>query len=293
MVANIKTVFYITIIFAISLQSCSTSEYMLYAPSAHTAPFLKSKGDNQISASVSTNKEGETYKSIGTRVQGAYAITNNIALTGAINYQFEKDFLAGYDFSMAQNNESRDWSTLRYKRKDAELGIGYYKPFGSKHQLSFNVFTGVGFGQVNVKESFVYRGRNDIQILRHSHNQYKWYLHPSLAVMPGKVFRLSVGSRFTLAHFNAFKSELTSTDLTNRDWYASPRSIVFVEPSLNLQVAIIPDMLSVHFGGSVCGRFTTKDPYSENADIRDYSRRFILFTGLTFEIGKRKIQNTN
>lgn len=266
---------------------------MLYAPSAHTAPFLKSKGDNQISASISTNKEGETYKSIGSRVQGAYAITNNIALTGAINYQFEKDFLAGYDFSMAQISESRDWSTLRHKRKDAELGIGYYKPFGSKRQLSFNVFTGVGFGQVNLKESFVYRGQKDIQILRHSHNQYKWYLHPSLAVMPGKVFRLSVGSRFTLAHFNAFKSELASTDLINRRWYTSSRSIVFVEPSLNLQVAIIPDMLALHFGGSVCGRFTTKDPDSENAAIRDYSRSFILFTGLTFEIGKRKRQNTN
>jgi hypothetical protein len=286
MVATIKPFLYLTLVFITFFQACSTSEYTLYAPSAYTAPFLKTKGDNQVSASVSANPVSDNYKSVGGRIQGAYALTNNIGITGAINYQYDKDVLEGYEYSSAQYNENRDWSTLSYKRKDAEAGIGYYKPF-RRNQLSFNLFTGIGFGQVRVKESFEYsQGLDNLQNLRHAHNFYKWYLHPSFNLMPRKVFRLSVGTRLTVANFNTFTSELDKAALVNREWYTDRKTIAFIEPNFNLQVAIIPDLLYTHVGGSLSTELTTKDPDSQGR--KNYTRDGFLFTGLTFEIGKRK-----
>lgn len=134
------------------IYSCYTPRYV-YSPSAHNVPVLTKKGDSKLSANYSSNLSfgrmpGNGLKNnYGYDLQGAYAITENIAIQSSYYSRHEKN-----EGSFSNN---RDSSIIRYDRHLYEFGVGYFRHLDTGH-LIFQVFGGVGFG----KFMFTDNGRN-------------------------------------------------------------------------------------------------------------------------------------
>src|SRR3569832_161880 len=84
--------------------SCKTYHYM-YAPMATNAPMLNKQGENSFSAlytSGSIFRTSAKTRNNGYDLQGAYAVSNNLAITAAFAHRYERnvyDSTLGYNYS--------------------------------------------------------------------------------------------------------------------------------------------------------------------------------------------------
>src|SRR4051812_28979282 len=99
---------------AVCIASCSTQRYV-YTPSAHNVPVLTKKGDSKLSASYSTNldfgnsdyasdNQYDRNSSNGVDLQGALAITNNLAIQASYYYRKEKNYGSDNYYSNFSNS---------------------------------------------------------------------------------------------------------------------------------------------------------------------------------------------
>lgn len=105
------------IVLSLALSSCSP----LYLPSTRNAPLFDEQGEAQLGGYLS---------SAGIEAQAAYALTDNIAITGSYEYASQK----------------KTSNSIEYTRKNsyAEFGLGIYN---TTRSLKWEVLGGYGFGE--------------------------------------------------------------------------------------------------------------------------------------------------
>lgn len=203
--------------------SCNTPRH-IYNPSAHNVPVLTKKGDGKIGAAYSTNAVGQETKdgvdidnrSRGYDLQGAVAITNNLAIQAAHAYRWEK----------AQGGP--DSITIKYKRNLTEIGFGYYMPVNDKNNTFFQVFAGAGLGK------FSFTDVDKTSSYYHEATITKVYLQPAISFKSKGSFTTSVSVRFSRINYSKIKTnysvgQLDDYHLENLNsrakWFFEPASI--------------------------------------------------------------------
>ncbi|GEM_PF-3376259 len=270
--------------------SCGTSKYVSQSPDTPVVPFFKEKGEGKVSVGGLWN--GSSNK-VGLTTQAAYAITKNIAATISYNTQHDKEKRT-VDWDFIFPSQSGDIGRF-YKRKNFSIGGGYFKLIGPKQNKSLNLYGGLGFGTVDVRENDITLNNQGqpqtFKMPEHSNKVIRYYLHPSYSIMPGKVFRANFGARLTLAHLNSFTSNLPEDELDRRGWPLKSKTLFCLEPSVNIQINMAPE---VAFETGFTLNVTPRIPESTRVMTDNYnpnnmnaSRGIIFYTRLTFNLIKR------
>jgi hypothetical protein len=252
--------------------SCTTPKYYIYSPSPPVNPFFKHQGDSKLSANISaasgTNVPGGDF-------QAAYAFTDHFAVTGAYSMRNEKDFYWSNGYSSAA-----DSITNRYRRRIGEIGAGYFTPIDSRQNATFNIYGGYSWGNFSLTE----KGKDDQNILYNRSfkaDVRKWYIQPSIHLMPGHVFRVGFVSRLCFVNYNNIVTDFTNTESNDRTLNRlTGKTFVFVEPTVNFQIAFPPRWLKLDMDLTFC----------PGGDSYEYSRlRYrgaSASIGLTFDLSK-------
>ncbi len=233
----------ILLVICLWMISCSTPRY-IYSPSAQNIPVLVKAGDSKLAANYSNNISGgrtydnnysgrtEVNKSYGYDLQAAVAVTNNFAVQANLFYRKEQNG----DYS----------TTLRYKRRLTELGIGYFKSFKRKRKtVIFQVFGGVGFGKFNLNDNG--EDYNGVPYSRfHNDDIFKVYVQPAIIFKIRENLNISVSSRLSFVNYNNIQTNYTTDEL--RDYELSRLSytnFAFWEPSFTQSFGIksVPGLL--------------------------------------------------
>jgi len=207
------------------LASCDTPRYA-YSPNAHNIPAFTKQGDTKLSANYSSNFDvvdnGDEYtrsRANGFDVQAAVAVTNHFAIHGSYYNRKERGYSNNdYNFSNI---------TIKAKREMFEAGAGYFKPFGTKQRAIFAIYSGVGFGKMNLDEHGFDNNLGSTYSRYMNASLFKYYLEPSMTFKAGEVFTVSLATRLSGLRFRNLNSNYTSfekidydLDSLNRyDWY--------------------------------------------------------------------------
>lgn len=230
--------FYYLFIALLMLTACKSYRYV-YAPSPAVNPFFTAKGDNQFalyySGSGDNAEPGKREKNEGLDIQGAYAISDRVALTGSYYYRTEQDF---YPSSLTTQTVNFSTSTVNYKRKLFDIGAGYFIPLDKKKEFVFNLYGGIGFGDFAIADKGT--DTNDDPYTRnYKANMVKWYLQPSLNFFPAKHIRIGCISKFSFVSYNTVSTDYTTAEQSYFLLDKLPgKTIAFFEPGLNLQFSI-------------------------------------------------------
>lgn len=205
---------YLGVIFFLAiLASCETPRYA-YSPTAHNVPVFTKQGDTKLSGSYSSNldfnddqSQYNRNRANGFDVQAAVAVTDHFAVQGSYYNRRERNYDYGsYPF---------DSVTINANREMYEVGVGYYKPFGSKQRGIFSIYGGVGFGKMNLKEQGTdhdlmqpYSRYMDARLL-------KYYLEPAMTFRAGEVFNISLATRFSGLRFRNIQTNYSLQEKQN------------------------------------------------------------------------------
>lgn len=258
------------------LVSCSSPRYYIYAPTVPVNPFFKEKGESKISAYISGNSGAHLP---GADLQAAYALTQHFALSGSFSSSNEKD---NY-----YNSEPDDSYTTeqRYRRRTAEIGAGYFAPLNEKKSVSFNLYGGYGWGRFTLRENGKDANSNDYY-RTHESGIGKWYLQPSIHLMPGRVFRMGLVTRLTLLQYGHINTSYSPDELSQRELnLVANNNYIFVEPTMNFQIAF-PNAhwAKLDMGLTFCPSLRA----IEEDYTRLRNRGFLGSIGLTFDLSKLK-----
>jgi len=222
---------YFTLLIITILTGCYTPRYV-YSPAAQNVPLLTEKADSKLGVLYSTNGGGirteneKEYRKFGRGVDihAAYAISDRFALQASFYQRSEQN---GGDFGFYDSG----YSIIKYKRKLAEAGFGYYTKIEPTGKLFFQGFAGMGFG----KFSFDDKGKDDVGVnfeRYHQANIIKWYIQPAIMYQNEKRTSVSLSSRFSFIHYGNIKTDYTQTELENYELAVLGKSpAVFWEPS--------------------------------------------------------------
>lgn len=230
-----KTVLSIlTFVFIVVFTSCDTPRYA-YSPTAHNVPVFTKKGDTKVAAyysnngaSSSSDNDGNEYdknSAQGLDVQGAVAVTNNIAVQAEYFHRSETS-----NQNSGSNNVEN--ATIKYKRNLFEFGAGSFTPVDKKQYMLFQVYGGAGFGKTTINEK-----GTDWNLAAYSRyyntNITKFYLEPSITFRtPKEIFAATVATRASIIKFGKVGTDYTISEkqdynLDSLDRYA----VFFFEPS--------------------------------------------------------------
>ena len=189
---------------AASFSSCSVDHYM-YSSSPAQAPMLNSKGEMNITGMLTSGMHmRDTGYNNGYDLQGAYAVSDHIAVTAAYSGRHEKD---KYHFDHAGWSGPSYYSQLWYKRSTAELGIGYFTSIDSDDEVFFDIYSGYGFGKYQMHEVGLKSG---IPLdLYHTASIGKFYLQPGIHFNASDMSQFSLSLRFTTVGYHNIKSDYT------------------------------------------------------------------------------------
>ncbi|CAN5865875.1 hypothetical protein BH11BAC4_BH11BAC4_21100 [soil metagenome] len=219
----------LTVITLLVLASCSTPRFA-YSPNAHNVPVFTQKNDSKLAVNYSTNadtrRSEDKYsrnKSNGFDVQGAYAITDHIAVQGSYFSRNEK--------SSSNNQDYFDSSVIKYKRDLFEFGAGYFTPIDKKGKVHFQFYGGVGFGKFTINEN----GRDNNLLFYnryHNSNLTKFYVEPAITFKSTETFAASLSTRFSIIKFRNIATNYTQAEKETFNLDSIGRNaIVFFEPA--------------------------------------------------------------
>jgi hypothetical protein len=221
----------------------------VYVPNMRNTPLLTKAGEFQGSMS---------YGTAGLDLQGAVAVTNNLALMGNFSY------------------ESRNTDTLNttddyddyHRHKLYEGGIGYFK---NDDKFCFEVFVGYGVGEATSYGSYeIFSSSDDDRV---NGKFQRFFLQPSFGFNK-KVVHVAFTPRISLVDFTEFSSKDGSTNVITR---IDPEPRIFFEPAVTTRFNFIDNRffatLQVGVSASV-----------EGENVFDHER-FIFSTGLGFRLG--------
>ncbi len=267
--------------FIIVFTGCDTPRYA-YSPTAHNVPVFTKQGDSKVAAYYSNNgiysstdEDGNEYDrntAQGVDLQGAVAVTNNIAIQAAYFNRSEK---------ANQNSSSLtgDKSNVKYKRNLFEFGAGFFTPVDKKQHMLVQVYAGAGFGKTKINE----RGTDfnlNLYTRFYNTNITKFYLEPSITFKtPKDIFAATIATRGSVIKFGKIQTDYTHDEKLDYNLDSLDRfAVLFFEPSFIGSVGFpkLPGMrIEFQFGLSLL--------YDKS--FIDY-RPFNFSVGLTFDIRK-------
>ena len=182
-----------------SLSSCyTTTPKYLYAPNSANLLQTEKKGDLKAAINYAQSKHaGNNDDDVGRQtsngidVQTAYSLINNLVLKADAFHRWETD-------RSGRNQTLQNRYRLDYKRRGADVSIGYYKLLGKQKHISLNIDGGIGFG----KTSFTGTYRKDtINKYFYSANHSTLFITPSIALKPTKNYSLIIAYRLSSIKF--------------------------------------------------------------------------------------------
>jgi hypothetical protein len=157
-------------------------------------------------------------------VQGAYAVSNHLAVQAAYFNRSEINF-------SANNISTADTSTIRYNRNLTEAGIGYYTNLGRRGITSFQLFAGAGTGKFTLSDTYhtgPYIGNPRFFNSRIT----KLYLQPSFIFKPAENFSTAFAHRISWIKYNHIATNYTSDEKNKYQLSKLASStLVFYEPA--------------------------------------------------------------
>jgi hypothetical protein len=211
---KITYLFFLPIAFCQLLSSCYSPRYV-YSPVAHNVPVLVQKGDSKLAFQYANNigekakvtTLGKESTGTGIDVQGAYAITNHLAVQAAYAHRSERNFA---DF----NIHSNDTSTIHYTRNLTEFGIGYYTFLNGNSRVIFQVFGGAGLGKSSFTDEYQPPG-SPIHTRYFNMDVTRLYLQPALMIRYKNTFATSISSRISCIYFRNVATDYSEEELAN------------------------------------------------------------------------------
>jgi len=183
----------LTILVVFGFASCSPTYYM---PNNVNVPLFKEKGETVTQAHIGSAEE---YGHIGVNV--AHAIGRNSALMLNASY-----FKAGSD--LTEYNDNAIENNLNFNSKNrafmAEVGAGFFKPFGADSIFVFETYAGYGLYSIN-------RALNTQQSV--AYNIHRPFVQPSIGIRYKKI-EVSYGLRMSML---VFSNQHPSTAFKNDD----------------------------------------------------------------------------
>lgn len=233
-----KSKYYLYAILVVVLASCSP----VYVPNMRNAPLFTKAGEFQASAN---------YGTAGLDVQGAVAVTNNIAL------------MANYSYG-SRNTDSieNDYDNDYRKHTLYEGGIGYYK---NDEKFCFEVFLGYGEGEGTSYGSYDIFSSDDALV---TGKFRRIFLQPSFGFNK-KVVHIAFTPRISYVDFTKFFDEGTGFTI-------DPDPRVFFEPAVTTKFNFIDN------------RFFALIQVGLSTNFEDNSfdhEPFLFSTGLGFRLG--------
>nr|WP_315203010.1 hypothetical protein [uncultured Flavobacterium sp.] len=168
-----------------------------YVPNTQNVPVMKNKGQTNIQLNINSSESTE-----GTELQGAYGITDEIAL------QLNADWVKSSESSSSGSG------------KFIEFGPGYYRNI-SKHFV-FETYGLLGFGSLKYEDS-----GNTLQKINASFTRFG--LQPSIS-FSSKYFNASLSSRFAKLNYNS-----VSGNFYDVEYLKANNSYWLIEPAITLQ----------------------------------------------------------
>lgn len=214
--------------------SCNTPRYA-YSPTAHNVPILTRQGDSKLAANYSNNitstatddDDNQYEKSVshGFDLQGAVAVTNNIALQANYFYRSEKTTSTSSSYSDFAR------SSVKYQRRLFEFGAGYFTPVDKKQRMLFQVYAGAGLGKTKIADDGIEFSGIDYH-RNYNTNITKFYLEPSITFRMKEIFAATVATRASIVKFRNIETnysllEKQDFNLDSLDRFA----VAFFEPA--------------------------------------------------------------
>lgn len=217
----------------IGFASCATYRYIYTASPANNPVFTK-KGESKIAGYYSSSSGSDNTIMSYTRgfdVQGAYAISDHLAITASYLNRREKDV-----YGTADNNF--DSSVVNYKRNLAEFGGGYFIPINKRNTLTASVFGGYGTGKFSFTD-------NGLTIDSTAYSRYhqskigKWFFQPAINFIPSANFSASFALKFSYVNYRNIKTNYTPDELAHFSLQnLEAQTLTFTEPSLSIQFGV-------------------------------------------------------
>jgi hypothetical protein len=226
--------------FVLLLTQCSP----VYVPNTRNTPLLTGRGEFQGAMQFGT---------AGIDIQGAYAITNNLAV------------MANYSYGNHNTDTLNSNSTDNYhKHKYYEGALGYFK---NEDIFCFEVFLGYGQGEASSYSKYSVFTSQTEQLVTGKYTRI--FLQPSFGINK-KVVHVAFTPRFSWVDFSEF-----SASRSNQKLDLAPS--LFVEPAITAKFNFLDNRFygTIQTGISTC---------ITDAVVFDYEH-FSITTGLGFRLG--------
>ncbi|MBO9728129.1 MAG: hypothetical protein J7623_05770 [Chitinophaga sp.] len=207
---------------AFAMSSCNKH---IYVPNQVNAPLLKER--YEFKGSVTP-----------TNLQTAFAVTDNIGIMANGQY------LYGFNYLDPANDNSNDNNDILVSNRTrgglVEGAVGYFKPFGSRKKMVFDVYAGYGSGGF---KTFTHRpdandGTNINDYMLKNHFS-KVFVQPSIGFV-NPVVETIFTSRFSMVNFynSQFGTKAFENDENGKTDFLriNNKPIAFYEPAFTVRV---------------------------------------------------------
>ena len=235
-----------------SLCSCAVIERRIYAPTQINTPSLREKNDHNFSVTISTPA--------GFDLNGAYALTNRLAIVGGV-FNYKNDD-GEKDYSLFSSQ--RDSSLLTYKHKGFHIGAGGYFPLNksTSSSLFLSAFGTLTKGEFEMTESSFSTSSPGVE----KNNFYtsdirRWALQSSLHFY-SKHVHLAITTRYNYVGYFDVTTDYTSSEQLsyNLPPVAYPRWSSFIDFGFDTKIFFSEKQkLGVQLFGLVATRAKHRD----------------------------------
>jgi hypothetical protein len=248
----------------------------VYSPTATNTPIFQKKGDSKIAINYSTNLNNNwltnsNNNAFGFDIQTAYAFTPHWALQ--VNYFNRKE--KNIEPTTTTNTAT---TTIQYKRKLTEVGIGYFNQLKKNQRVTIQLFVAIAKGNFDFTDNIIFQ--NSTSTFKfHNLKITKFFVQPAVNIKLKKNIFASLSSKISFLFFNTISTNYNSAELTKYsldNLTNSPR--VFWEPAV---------LQTFGFKKSPGIKLECQAGFSFLLSNQFVDTRFFNFsTGIQFDIGK-------
>ena len=264
----------------IFLVSCSAKRY-IYSPSVPNDPYFTESGQAKIAGYYSgggnshTDNATEHQENNGMDLQGAYSITDHVALTVSYFNRKERDVYPQPDYNYFTSSE------VKYKRNLTEFGVGYFAALDKTQTVWVNIYAGVGTGNFSFDDwgqdqsGAAYTRAYDSRVV-------KYFIQPAFNCFAGKYVRLGLIGKLSFVRYKHISTSYNDTELQYFNLDLMPHNTFrFFEPAITMQAGFPKcDWLKVE------GELGFASNPAINSNLR--SRNFNASFGVSFNFSTRK-----
>ncbi len=212
--------------------SCSTYRY-IYSASPPNTPYFTKNGESKLTGYYSGSSENRLTGEYahGCDLQGAYALSNHLAIGATYFYRKERD-------TYSRSGNLYDSSVIHYKRNLFDVDAGYFIPLNANKKSTFNIYAGIGGGKFVFNDNGI--DKNLFPYTRfHKSAITKWFIQPSINFMPGRYMRFCFATKLSFVHYGKIETSYSQDEIQyftlNK---IADKTLGFFEPSFNFQFGI-------------------------------------------------------